>query len=100
RTTLRSVLDGLHRAGTDDRGKALVVRLGGPRARMALARAQELRDAVAAFRGEGKLGVAWAEAFGELGRGSIPYYLAAGCDEIWLQPSGEVGMTGVASETP
>jgi len=100
RTTLRTVLDGLRRAGGDDRVRALVVKLGGPRAPLALARAQELRDAVTAFRATGKLTVAWAETFGELGRGSVPYYLATAFDEIWLQPSGEVGLTGVASEMP
>ncbi|HEV7761646.1 MAG TPA: signal peptide peptidase SppA [Acidimicrobiales bacterium] len=104
RTSLRTVLDGLHRAGGDPRVRALVVKLGGPRAPLALARAQELRDAVTAFRaagaGTGKLTVAWAETFGELGRGSVPYYLATAFDEIWLQPSGEVGLTGVASEMP
>ena len=28
----------------------------------------------------------------------MPYYLAAGFDEIWLQESGDVGLTGVAAE--
>jgi protease-4 len=100
RTTLRAILDGLDRAGRDPRVKALVAKLGGARTPLALARAQELRDAVTAFRERGKLAVAWAETFGELGRGSVPYYLATGFDEIWLQPSGEVGLTGVASEVP
>jgi len=100
RTSLRTILDGLDRAGRDPRVRALVVKLGGPRTPLALARAQELRDAVTAFREQGKLAVAWAETFGELGRGSVPYFLATGFDEIWLQPSGEVGITGVASEVP
>jgi protease-4 len=100
RTSLRTILDGLHRAGGDPRVRALVVKVGGPRTPLALARAQELRDAVTAFREQGKLAVAWAETFGELGRGSVPYFLATGFDEIWLQPSGEVGLTGVAAEVP
>jgi protease-4 len=100
RTSLRTILDGLRRAGGDPRVRALVTKVGGPRAPLALARAQELRDAVTAFRDQGKLAVAWAETFGELGRGSVPYFLATGFDEIWLQPSGEVGLTGVASEVP
>jgi protease-4 len=65
-----------------------------------LARAQELRDAVRAFRSHGKLTVAWAETFGELAGGSVPYYLATGFDEIWLQPSGDVCLTGVAMQVP
>jgi protease-4 len=100
RTSLRTIVERLHRAGGDPRVRALVAKVGGPRTPLALARAQELRDAVAAFRARGKLAVAWAETFGELGWGSVPYYLASGFDEIWLQPSGEVGLTGVASEVP
>src|SRR5262249_19149442 len=38
--------------------------------------------------------------FGELGPGTRPYYLAAATDEIWLQPLGAVGLTGLRSETP
>jgi protease-4 len=80
--------------------RALVARVGGGRSPLGLARAQELRDAIGAFRSHGKLAVAWAETFGELGRGSVPYYLATAFDEVWLQPSGDVGLTGIAAEVP
>lgn len=100
RTALRVVLDGLRRAGRDPRVQALVVKLGGARSTLALARAQELREAVEELRQHGKVAVAWAETFGELGRGSVPYYLATGFDEVWLQPSGDVGLTGLAAEVP
>jgi protease-4 len=99
-TSLRGVVDGLHRAGRDDRVEALVVKVGGSRSPLSLARAQEVRDAVADFRAQGKLAVAWAESFGELGRGSVGYYLASACGEVWLQPSGEVGVTGVSAQVP
>ena len=100
RTLLRAVFEGLRRAGGDPRVKALVVKVGGSRSPLALARAQELRDAVADFRGRGKRVIAWAETFGEADRGTAPYVLAAGCDEIWLQPSGDVCLTGVGTEVP
>jgi len=100
RTALEAVLEGLRRAGRDPRVRALVVKLGGPRSVLSPARAQELRAAVSGFRGEGKLTVAWAETFGELGQGTVPYYLATAFDEVWLQPSGGVGITGVAAELP
>ena len=101
RTTLRAVLDGLRRAADDDRVRGLVVKLGGPRSAIGVAQAQELRGAVIAFRERSrKPAVAWAETFGELGRGTVPYYLATGFDEIWLQPSGDVCLTGVAAEVP
>lgn len=100
RTSLRAVLDGLRRAGRDPRVRALVVKVGGSRSTLALGRAQELRDAVEELRRHGKLTVAWAETFGELDRGSASYYLASGCDQVWLQPSGDVCLTGVAVHVP
>jgi protease IV len=100
RTPVRLVVDGLRRAGRDPRVQALVAKVGGPRSPLALSRAQELREAVEEFRAHGKLAVAWAETFGELGRGSVPYYLATGFDQVWLQPSGDVCLTGVAAQVP
>jgi protease IV len=100
RTGLRAVLDGLRRASRDPRVRALVVKLGGGRPALAPAHAQELRDAVAELRRHDTLTVAWAETFGEAGRGSIPYYLATAFDEIWLQPSGDVCFNGVAAQVP
>jgi protease IV len=98
RTHLRDVLGGLRRAGTDPRVRALIVKIGGHR--IGLAMAQELRDAVRAFRDSGKLAVAWAESFGETGRGTVPYYLATAFETIYLQPSGDLALTGVAIEEP
>lgn len=100
RTSLRTVLDGLRRAGRDRRVRAVVMKVGGSRSSLSLSRAQELRDAVADLRRRGTLTVAWAETFGELDRGSAPYYLASGCDQVWLQPSGDVCLTGVAVQVP
>ncbi|MEU6035798.1 signal peptide peptidase SppA [Actinomadura sp. NPDC047616] len=97
RTHLRDVLDGLRRARRDERVRALVVKVAGG---VPVAMAQEVRDAVRALREAGKLTVAWAETFGEGGHGSVPYYLATAFDRIYLQPSGEVGLTGVALEEP
>ena len=59
---------------------------------------QEIREAVAEFRESGKLTVAWAETFGEFTHGNLPYYLATAFDRIYLQPSGTLGLTGVAVE--
>jgi protease-4 len=95
RTSLRAVLDGLRAAADDPRVCGLVAKVGGP---VGLARAQEVRDAVAAFRRSGKPAVAWAESFGEFAGGTVPYLLASGFGEVWLQPSGDVGLTGVAAE--
>ncbi len=96
RTRMPDVLEGLRRASTDDRVRALVVKVGG--SRIGLATIQELRGAVKDFRQSGKPAIAWAESFGEFIRGNLPYYLATGFDRIYLQPSGTVGLTGIAVE--
>ena len=96
RMRLPDLLEGLKRASTDDRVRALVVKVGG--SRIGLAKIQELREAVLGFRQSGKLAVAWAETFGEFVRGNLPYYLATGFDRIYLQASGTLGLTGVAVE--
>ena len=96
KTRLPDVLEGLKRAADDDRVRALVVKVGG--SRLGLAKTQELRAAVQDFRRSGKLTVAWAETFGDFVRGNLPYYLATGFDRIYLQPSGTLGLTGVAVE--
>ena len=44
--------------------------------------------------------MAYAETFGEFGPANNSYYLAAAFDQIYLQPSGDVGLTGVILETP
>jgi protease-4 len=94
RTPLRAVLDNLHDAADDPRVAGVVARVGG---RPSLARVQELADAVREFRRHGKPAVAWAETFGEFGPGTSGYVLATAFDEIWLQPSGDVGLLGVAA---
>ncbi|MEX5631302.1 signal peptide peptidase SppA [Parafrankia sp. FMc2] len=98
RVTLREVVDGLRRAGEDDRARVLVAHIGA--AGMPLARVQEVRDAVAGFRARGGYAYAYADTFGEFGGGTVPYYLACAFDEIWLAPPGDLGLTGMAMETP
>jgi protease IV len=96
RTRLPDLLDGLRRAGRDQRVKALIAKIGGRP--LGLATVQEIRRAVGEFRDAGKLTVAWAETFGEFSAGNVPYYLATAFDTIYLQPSGDLGLTGIAME--
>jgi protease-4 len=96
RPRLADVLDGLRRARSDDRVKALVVKVGGRR--IGLARVQELRNAIAEFTRAGKTTVAWAETFGDFSPGNVPYYLATAFSRICLQPSGDLALTGVSLE--
>ena len=94
--TIADVLAGLKAARADDRVKALVVKVGGKP--IGLGIVQELREAVARFRAAGKPAWAWGETFGEFSAGNLPYYLATAFDVIYLQPSGDLGLTGLAVE--
>ncbi len=95
---VRDVVEALERAADDDRVVGLVAKIGG--GGPGFAQAQEIRDAVLAFRAKGKRAVAWAETFGEFGPGNVGYYLATAFDEIDLQPSGDIGLTGLMAESP
>lgn len=97
--TLRTLLDGLERAAADDRVKGLVARVRSPA--MGMAQAQEVRDAIHAFRINGKPTYVFSDSMPAGGAGgTLAYYLASAFGEIWMQPSGEVGLTGYAAELP
>lgn len=96
RPKLPDVLDGLRRARDDEQVRAVVAKVGGRR--IGLATVQELRGAIADFSRAGKLAVAWAETFGDFSPGNVPYYLATAFDRVYLQPSGDLGLTGIRLE--
>lgn len=95
---VQEVVEALIQAGDDKRVVALVARIGGKN--LPMAQVQEVRDAVMAFRQKGKPAVAYAESFGEFGAGNMAYYLSTAFGEIYLQPSGDVGLTGLMMESP
>jgi protease-4 len=95
---LREVIEALDRAGQDEDVVALVARVGA--APMGLATVQELRDALLVFQEAGKKMVAYADTLGEWGPSNGAYYLASVFDEIYIQPSGDVGLSGVRYEVP
>jgi protease IV len=96
--TLRDVVDAIDRGASDDRVVGMIARIGA--APMGMAQTQELRDAVQRFRAHKKFAVAYSETFGEFGPGNGAYYLATAFDHIYLQPSGDVGLTGIIMESP
>src|SRR2546430_11668531 len=95
---LRDVVDAIDRGASDDRVVGMIARIGA--APMGMAQTQEIRDAVQRFRAHKKFAVAYAETFGEFGPGNGAYYLATAFDQIYLQPSGDVGLTGIILESP
>jgi protease IV len=96
--TVRDVVDALERAAGDARVKALVVRVADAPGSVAVV--QEVRDAVKAFRARGKRAVAYTDTFGEGASGMGAYYLASAFDAVYVQPSGDVSITGIGTETP
>jgi protease-4 len=98
RHTLRDTVDAIDRGANDDRVVGMVAKIGA--APMGLAQVQEIRDAVQRFRAHKKFAIAYAETFGEFGPGNSAYYLATAFDQIYLQPSGDIGLTGIMFESP
>jgi protease-4 len=96
--TLRDIVDAIDRGAADDRVVGMIAKIGG--AAMGMAQTQEMRDAVLRFRAHKKFAVAYSESFGEFGPGNGAYYLATAFDNIYLQPSGDVGLTGIMMESP
>ena len=92
---LHALLTALRQAERDRHVAGLVAHVA--QRPISLALSSELRDAVGRFRRSGKVAVAWTESFGELGVGNVGYHLATAFEEIWLQPSGDVGLTGVVA---
>jgi protease-4 len=87
---LRDTVAAIHRAAGDPRVAGLIahVQLGASPP----AAVQELREAVAAFSAV-KPSLAWAETY----PGTMSYYLASAFGEVWMQPSGSLGLIGFAS---
>jgi protease IV len=92
---LHALVDALRRAARDPGVAGLVAHVG--QRPISLAHSSELRDAVARFRASGKPSVVWTETFGELNAGNVGYHLATAFEEVWLQPTGDLGLTGVTA---
>ncbi|TAL02943.1 MAG: signal peptide peptidase SppA [Rhodospirillaceae bacterium] len=65
-----------------------------------IARIQEIRDLIGQIRAAGKPTTLFSESIGE-GTGAMSsYYLASAFGDIWVQPSGDVGIAGIGIEQP
>ena len=87
---LRDAVAAIHRAAEDRRVAGLIARVQMPAAPPAAV--QELREAISAFAAA-KPSLAWAETY----PGTLSYYLASAFGEVWMQPSGTVGLIGFAT---
>lgn len=96
--TLLDIVFALEKAGRDPKVKGLLVRVGS--SPMMPAHAEEIRDAILAFRKTKKFAIAYSEDFSGENAGLTSYYLASACDEIWLQPHSDFGVAGLRYEVP
>jgi protease-4 len=87
---LREAVAAIQRAAKDDRVAGLIARVELPA--IAAGPVQELRAAIAAFS-DVKPSLAWAETY----PGTLSYYLASAFREVWMQPSGTLGLVGFAT---
>jgi len=95
---LYDILHAIDLAKGDAHVKGIVARMGSTAP--SLTQAQEIRAALARFRASGKFTYVFAPSYGSFGMGSKTYYLASAFENIWLQPVGSVGLSGLAMEMP
>ena len=91
-----SVIDALHRAESDDRVKALFIRL--PEGGMTPGEADELRLAIKRFRAAHKLVIAHSQGLYPAGVITATYELGAAADQLWMQPGAPFQATGLATQ--
>ncbi len=90
--SLKALVESFDRAATDDRVKAVVLRVGFlPDS--GWGKVQELREAVSRFRKSGKPAYAHVEFCG-----NKEYYLASACTRVYAVPTALMDVTGLASE--
>ncbi len=90
--TLRGIRDGLRAGAKDPKVVGLVVHVGN--CPLSASEVDEVGGLIAEF-GTVKPTVAHTESFGELGNGLMAYRLAAHAQQVWVQPTGSLGLTGV-----
>ncbi len=95
---LMDIVRALDRAKDDARVKGVIARIGPETP--SLVHIQEIRAALVRFREKGKFSFVFASSYGSFGLGNRAYYLASAFENIWLQPVGSVGLTGLGIEAP
>lgn len=83
------VISSLRKGAADDRISGLLLKIDG--FRMSFATAQEIRDAIMAFRNNGKEVAVYLE-----NGGNLAYYLASAADHIIMKPGGYLMLNGLS----
>lgn len=90
---LHEINDAIDQARSDSRIKGLVVRIAG--IDTGWAKLEEIHQHLLDFRTSGKPSICY---LGYDGEENEEYYLATGCDQIWLTPTNPLGVRGMMAE--
>ncbi len=90
---MHKVLDSIRTAKTDPRIAGLVVRITPLDA--GWAKTEEIREQIIDFRKSGKPALCFLQADIV---GNREYFLASGCDQVWMIPSSNLGTTGMMAQ--
>ena len=97
-TSLRRLREALVRAAEDNRVQGLRLRvdsIGG-----GFATAQEIRSLITRVGAAGKWTAAYMDTAGEFSSGNLVYYVASACDEIVINPQGDLNFIGLSAASP
>jgi protease IV len=92
--TLLGLVHLFKKAAADDRIKGIVLHV--TKLDIGWAKAQDIRDALLAFRKSGKQVVAYLEQ--EVSSGNLEYYVASAAGKVYLPPAGTAPLTGLLSQ--
>lgn len=94
-TTMRALRDALRHGAQSDSVAGLVVHVGPNPLPAAIG--DEVAELISEFA-KARPTIAWSESFGELSNATLAYRVASAASEIWLQPSGALGLNGVSAQ--
>jgi protease-4 len=97
-TSLRNLREALVRAADDDRVQGVRLRvdsIGG-----GFATAQEIRSLITRVGAAGKWTAAYMDTAGEFSSGNLVYYVASACDEVVVNPQGDLNLIGLSAASP
>ena len=90
------VVDTLAQAETDNRVKALLIRL--PEGGITPAAADEIRQAIRRFRRSGKVVIAHSQGFQPVGTAVSSYMIGASASELWMQNTAAFQLAGFSAD--
>lgn len=94
----RDIRRALIQAADDDRVTGVRIRIDSSGA--GFATLQEIRSLLGRVRAAGKWTAAYFDTAGEFTPGNMIYYLASACDEISVNPAGDVNLIGLSARSP